>query len=132
MKRLTVVLVVLAAASSAAFCILCAPRVGGGRARARLVRREVSLGRVQAGELNGTRTVSPDRRHVAFVAKVAGGEAAYVDGRAGKTYPGVANDPLSEAGLGSPFTFSRDSRRGAYAANLSRARRPRRVVGDGI
>ena len=132
MKRLTFLLVALAAASSAAFCVLCAPTVKAKRAGVRLVTREVSLGRMQADELKGTRPVSPDRRRVAFVAKVAGGEAAYVDGVKGKTYPAVASDPLSEAGLGSPFTFSRDSRRVAYVANLSRERRPRRVVVDGI
>ena len=133
MKRLTVVLVALAAASSAAFCVLCAPKADAGRAGVRLVTREVSLGRVRAGELKGTRSVSPDRRRVAFVAKVRGGEAAYVDGAAGRTYPAVASDPLSEAGLGSPFTFSRDGSRVAYVAHLgtARARGPRRVVLDG-
>ena len=135
MKRLTFVLVVLAAAPSAAICVVRAPaRAEAGRAGVRLVTREVSLGRAAAGELKGTRAVSPDGRHVAFVAKVEGGEAAYVDGAAGKTYPAVASDPLSEAGPGSPFTFSRDGRRVAYVANLStdaRARGPRRVVADG-
>jgi hypothetical protein len=130
MKRLTFVLVVLAAASSAAFCVLCAPRVEARRPALRLVTREVSLGRVHAGELKGTRTVSPDRRHVAYVAKVEGGEAVYADGVAGKTYPAIASDPLSEAGTGSPFTYSRDGRRVAYVAHLgtARARGPRRVV----
>jgi len=131
MKRLTFVLVVLAAASSAAFCVVCVPTVEARRAGVRLVTREVALGREPAGELKGTRTVSRDRRHIAFVAKVAGGEAAYVDGVAGKTYPAVASDPLSEAGRGSPFTFSRDGRHAAYVANLSNARGPRRVVVDG-
>ena len=134
MKRLTFLLVALAAASSAAFCVLCAPTVKAKRAGVRLVTREVALGRVHADELKETRTVSPDRRHIAFVAKVEGGEAAYVDGVKGTTYPAVASDPLSEAGLGSPFTFSRDSRRVAYVVNLSkavRARGPRRVVVDG-
>lgn len=133
MKRLTFVLVALAAASSAAFCVLCAPAVEARRVSVRLVTREVSLGRVHAGELKGTRTVSPDGRHVAFVAKVEGGEAAYVDGVAGKTYPAVASDPLSEAGLGSPFTFSRGGGRAAYVVHLAgaRARGPRRVVIDG-
>lgn len=134
MKRLTRVLVAMAAASLAAFCVVCVPVVGARRAGVRLVTREVALGRAQAGELKGTRTVSRDRRHVAFVAKVAGGEAAYVDGVAGKTYPAVASDPLSEAGLGSPFTFSRDGGRAAYVVNLSNAARgrgPRRVVVDG-
>jgi hypothetical protein len=133
MKRLAFVLVVLAAALSAAFCVVCAPRVAARRAGVRLVTREVALGREQAGELKGTRTVSPDRRHVAFVAKVANGEAAYVDGVKGKTYPAVASDPLSEAGPGSPFTFSRGGGRVAYVAHLSdaRARGPRRVVVDG-
>jgi hypothetical protein len=132
MKGLTFVLVALAAASAAAFGVVCAPpRVAAGRPALRLVTREVALGREQAGELKRTRTVSPDRRHVAFVAKVAGGEAAYVDGVAGKTYPAVASDPLSEAGTGSPFTFSRDGRRVAYVVHLSHARGPRRVVVDG-
>jgi hypothetical protein len=134
MKRLTFVLVVLAVASSAAFCFVCAPRVAAGRADVRLVTREVSLGREQAGELQGTRAVSPDRRHVAFVAKVGGGEAAYVDGVGGKTYPSIANDPVSEAGTVNPFTFSRDGRRVGYVVGLSNApeaRGPRRVVLDG-
>lgn len=129
MKRLTAVLVALAAASPAAFCVQRAPKVEA--ARVRLVTREVSLGRAQAGELKGTRAVSPDRGHVAFVAKVAGGEAAYVDGRAGKTYPSIANDPISEAGTLYPFTFSRDGRHVAYVAHLSNGRAPRRVVVDG-
>jgi Tol biopolymer transport system component len=135
MKRLTFVLVVLAVAAAASLGVVCAPpRVEARRAGARLVTREVALGREQAGESKGTRTVSPDRRHVAFVAKVEGGEAAYVDGVAGQTYPSVASDPLSEAGPGSPFTFSRDGRRVAYVVHLSdaaRARGPRRVVVDG-
>jgi len=134
MKRQTLALLLLAAASSAAFCVLCVPaRAQAARAGVRLVTREAPLGREHAGELKGTRTVSPDRRRVAFVARVAGGEAAYVDGRAGKTYPAIASDPLSEAGLGSPFTFSRDGRRVAYVAHLgtARARGPRRVVVDG-
>lgn len=132
-KRQTFVLVVLAAASWAAFCVVCAPKVEARRAGVRLVTREVSLGREQVSELKGTRSVSPERRHVAFVAKIEGGEAAYVDGVKGKTYPAVASDPLSEAGLGSPFTFSRDGRRVAYVAHLSntKARGPRRVVVDG-
>jgi hypothetical protein len=130
LKRQTFLLVLLAAALSAAFCVVCAPRVGAKRAAVRLVTREVSLGRAHAGELKGTRTVSPDRRHVAYVAKVEGGEAAYVDGVAGKTYPSVASDPLSEAGLGSPFTFGREGARVAYVAHLKAAgpRGPRRVV----
>ena len=134
MKRLTFVLIVLAAASSAAFCVVCVPKVEAGRAGVRLVTREVPLGREQAGEMKRTRTVSPDHRHVAFMAKVEGGEAAYVDGVAGKTYPAVASDPLSESGPGSPFTFSRDGRHVAYVAHLSnaQARGPRRVVVDGV
>lgn len=137
MKRLNFVLVVLGVAAAATLCDVCAPsRVEARRAALRLVTREVSLGREHAGELKRTRTISPDRRRVAFVAKVEGGEAAYVDGVAGKTYPGVASDPLSEAGTGSPFTFSRDGRRVAYVAHLApasatRARGPRRVVVDG-
>lgn len=132
MKRLTVVFAVLAVASAAAFCVVCTPTVAAKRAGVRLSTREVALGRERPGELKETRTVSHDRRHVAYVAKVAGGEAAYVDGGAGKTYPAVASDPLSEAGLGSPFTFNRDGRRVAYVVNLSdaRARGPRRVVVD--
>jgi Tol biopolymer transport system component len=135
MKRLTFVLVVLAAASSAAFCVVCATRVEARRAGVRLVTREVTLGRAPAGGSKGAPWVSPDHRHVAFVAKVEGGEAAYVDGVAGKTYPAIASDPLSEAGRGCPFTFSRDGRRVAYVVNLSNAasaRGPRRVVVDGI
>src|ERR1044071_4918990 len=111
MKRLTVVLALLAAASSAAFCVQRAPKAEARRADVRLVTREVPLGRVPAGELKEMRTVSPDRRHVAVALKVGGGEVVYVHGRAGKTSPAVANDPISEAGLGKPFTFSRDGRR---------------------
>jgi hypothetical protein len=133
MKRLTFVLVVLAAASPAAFRVVSVPKVEAARAGVRLVTREVSLGRAQAGELNGTRAVSIDRRHVAFVAQVEGGEAAYVDGRAGKPYPSIANDPLSESGTVHPFTFSRDGGRVAYVVRLSNkaaADGPRRVVVD--
>ncbi|MBV8858975.1 MAG: PD40 domain-containing protein [Acidobacteria bacterium] len=131
MKRQTFVLVVLAAASSAALCVLCVPEVEAGRAGVRLVTREVPLGRVPAGEPKVRPWVSHDHRHVAFIAKVEGGEAAYVDGRAGKTYPSIASDPLSEAGTGNPFTFSRDGRHAAYVAQLSKDDRPRRVVLDG-
>lgn len=133
MKRQTPVLVLLAAASSAAFCVLRAPQVEARREGLRLVAREVSLGRVPAGAPGVKPWVSNDRRHLAFVAKVAGGEAACVDGRTGKTYPSIANDPLSESGTGNPFTFSRDGR-AAYVVSLSKgpsARGPRRVVLDG-
>jgi hypothetical protein len=138
MKRLSFVQTVPAVVAAALLCAVFAPpRAEATRRPAlRLVTREVSLGREHTGELKGTRTVSPDRRRVVFVAKVAGGEAVYVDGVAGKTYPAVASDPLSEAGLGSPFTFSPDGRRVAYVANFapasSRARGPRRVVVDGV
>ncbi|MET0647289.1 MAG: hypothetical protein ABW208_11755 [Pyrinomonadaceae bacterium] len=132
MKRQSFVLALLSVV--AALCFVCAELRAGaaGRAGVRLVTREVALGRVHAGELKRTRTTSPDRRRVAFVAKVVGGEAAYVDGRAGKTYPAVASDPLSEAGTGSPFTFSRDGQRVAYVAHLAAGRGPRRVVVDGV
>lgn len=133
-ERLTPLLVMLAAVAAAALCVVCAPPAEGRRPALRLVTREVSLGRAHAGELKGTRTVSPDRRHVAYVAKVRGGEAVYADGVAGKTYPAIASDPLSEAGTGSPFTYSRDGRRVAYVAHLgaAHARGPRRVVVDGV
>jgi hypothetical protein len=133
MKQPTFALLVLAAASSAAFCVPRAPKVEARRAGLRLVTREVSLGRAPEGGPRVGPWVSPDRKHVAYAAKVAGGEAAYVDGVAGKTYPAVASDPLSEAGPGSPFTFSRAGGRVAYVAHLgdARARGPRRVVVDG-
>ncbi|MBV9928461.1 MAG: hypothetical protein JOZ96_25825 [Acidobacteria bacterium] len=133
MKRQTLLLVALAAASSAAFCVLRAPCVEAKRGAVRLVTREVPLGREPAGGPKVRPWVSPDRRHVAYIAKAAGGEAAFVDGRMGKTYPAVANDPLSESGTGNPFTFSRDGR-AAYVADFSKdrsARGPRRVVLDG-
>ncbi|HEX8119287.1 MAG TPA: hypothetical protein VF521_18560, partial [Pyrinomonadaceae bacterium] len=113
------------------FCVL--PSVEAGRAGLRLNTREVSLGRAPSGGPKVKPWVSNDRRHLAFIAKVAGGEAAFVDGRTGKTYPAIANDPLSESGTGNPFTFSRDGRHAAYVVSLSNdpsARGPRRVVLD--
>lgn len=105
------------------------------RGGVRLVTREVPLGRAHPGELKDTRTLSPDRRHIAFVAKVPGGERVVFDGAAGKVYPMIANDPLSEAGTGSPITFSPDGRRYVYVAHLApagaQARGPRAVVVDG-
>lgn len=126
---------VLVAAILMSLTAAAPPRAQTPRRQAvRLVTREVSLGRDHPGELKGTRTLSPDHRHVAFVAKVAGGEAVYVDGVAGKTYPMIANDPLSEAGVGSPIVFSRDGSRAAYVADLSTAGTAgqRRVVADGV
>ena len=116
---------------SAAAQVTAPARKGG----VRVMTREVSLGRAHPGEMSETRSISPDRRRIAFVAKVAGGESVVVDGVAGKTYPMIANDPLSEAGLGSPITFSQDGRRVAYVAYLAppsaKARGSRRVVVDG-
>ncbi|HEX7174122.1 MAG TPA: hypothetical protein VF240_02395, partial [Pyrinomonadaceae bacterium] len=128
---------VVAVASALLFCAAqtTSPAPAKRRAQVRLLTREVSLGRIHPGELKETRTLSPDRRRIAFVAKVAGGEAVFVDGVAGKTYPSVENDPLSEAGPGSPITFSPDGRRVAYVAYVgpagTGARGPRLVVVDG-
>jgi Tol biopolymer transport system component len=86
------------------------------RASVRLVTREVSLGKVNAGEIAKTRTLSPDGRRVAFVAKVATGESVFVDGKPGKTYAQIARDPFSESGDSFPILFSPDSKRVACVA----------------
>jgi Tol biopolymer transport system component len=91
------------------------PPVGDSqRHSVELVTREVSLGKAHPGEIKKTRTLSPDRRHIAFVAKDAGGEFVVVDGVAGKKYAAITRDPISESGESFPIIFSPDSGRVSY------------------
>ena len=82
----------------------------------RLGEREVSLGRAHAGEIQYSAAHSPNRRRIAFAAKVNGGEAVFVDGVPGTTFTQIARYPLTEAGIQNQIIFSPDSRRVAYVA----------------
>ncbi len=82
----------------------------------RLVAREVSLGRKEPGEIQYSAALSPNRRRIAFAAKVNEGEAVFVDGVAGPAFTQIARYPLTEGGVQNQIIFSPDSRRVAYVA----------------
>ena len=82
----------------------------------RLITREVSLGKSQPGEVEYSRVISDDQKHIAFTVKTSGGEFVMVDGVAGKTYTSILRVPLTEAGVQQQIKFSPDGRRLRRAA----------------
>ena len=82
----------------------------------RLITREISLGKTQPGEVEYSRVISDDQKHIAFTVKTNGGEFVMVDGVAGKTYKSILRMPLTEAGVQQQINFSPDGRRVAYVA----------------
>ena len=82
--------------------------------------REEPLGQIQPGVMEDTLTVSPDRNHVACVARQGSKCSVLVDGAEGHSY-----DAIADAGL----VFSSDGGRFAYAA---RKGKEYVVVTDGI
>jgi hypothetical protein len=117
MKRPIVYWVFLFASITAAVCGNDDyDRVVAQRPAVRLVHEEVPLGRRQAGEVQYSWTISPNRRRIAFSAKVPSGEAVFVDGIPGGTYTEIARYPLTESGVQPQIIFSADSRRVAYVA----------------
>jgi len=85
-------------------------------AAVRLITREVSLGKSQPGEVEYSRVISDDQKHIAFTVKTSGGEFVMVDGVAGKTYTSILHLPLTEAGVQQQIKFSPDGLRVAYVA----------------
>ena len=85
-------------------------------AAVRLITREVSLGKSQPGEVEYSRVISDDQKHIAFTVKTSGGEFVMVDGVARKTYTSILRLPLTEAGVQQQIKFSPDGLRVAYVA----------------
>lgn len=82
----------------------------------RLITREVSLGKKHPGEVEYSRVISSDQKHLAYTVKTNQGEFVMLDGVAGKTYTSIPRLPLTEAGVTEQIKFSPDSRRVAYVA----------------
>jgi Tol biopolymer transport system component len=82
----------------------------------RLITREVSLGKSHPGEIEHSRVLSNDDKHIAYSVKTNDGEFVMVDGVAGKTYTSIPRYPLTEAGIQEQIKFSPDGRRVAYVA----------------
>jgi Tol biopolymer transport system component len=85
-------------------------------ATVRLITREVSLGKLQPGEVEYSRVISSDQKHIAYTVKTNDGEFVMVDGVAGKTYTSIPRVVLTEAGIKQQIEFSPDGRRVAYVA----------------
>lgn len=64
--------------------------------RVRLITREISLGKIQPGEVEYSRALSSDKKHIAYTVKTKDGEFVAVDGVARKTY---TNDPVAAVTL---------------------------------
>jgi hypothetical protein len=73
----------------------------------RLLTREVSLGRIRLGIIVESLTVSPDSKHLAYVARRGEKLFVVVDGKEGKEYDGIGAGTL---------IFSPDSKHLAYVA----------------
>lgn len=82
----------------------------------RLVTREFSLGKLQRGEIEYSRVISRDQKHIAYTVKTNEGEFVALDGVAGKTYTSIPRYQLTEAGVTEQIKFSPDGRRVAYVA----------------
>src|SRR5262245_62029260 len=93
-----------------------ATKPAGIPARVRLITREVSLGKSQPGEVEYSRVISSDQKHIAYTVKTNNGEFVMVDGVAGKTYTSIPRFPLTEAGVEQQIKFSPNGRRVAYVA----------------
>ena len=78
-----------------------------GTSDATLVTREVSLGKIDPGEIPDSLAVSPNNKRVAYVAKRGGKLLVTVDGVEGKEYDGIWVGSL---------VFSPDSERVVYGA----------------
>jgi Tol biopolymer transport system component len=86
------------------------------RATVRLITREVSLGKINPGEVKYSRAISGHQKHIAYTVKTNDGEFVMVDGIAGKTYTSIPRVALSEAGIKEQIRFSPDGLRVAYVA----------------
>ena len=73
--------------------------------------------------------VSPDGKHVAWTAKVKGGEAVFVDGKAGRAYAEILDPWPSNAAQPPAGIFF--SPKGGHVAYAARAGKKKRMVVDG-
>jgi Tol biopolymer transport system component len=96
-----------------------AAKPGHVTATVRLITREVSLGKINPGEVKYSRAISRDEKHIAYTVKTNDGEFVSVDGVAGKTYTSIPRVALSEAGIKGQIRFSPDGNRVAYVAGRS-------------
>jgi WD40 repeat protein len=90
---------------------------------------ETSLGKLPSNAVKHSTVISPDGKHLAYVATNPNGKRVVVDGVEGKLYPDIPEVRLSEAGRPAEIRFSPDSTRVAYVAS-----RDKRcfVVVDGV
>src|SRR5213079_2204751 len=86
------------------FLLLSLLAAGPNASAASLLTKEVSLGKVLPTAINETLVLSPDQKHVAYVALRAGKWMAVIDGHQGKPYDRIVG-----------LRFSPDSKRTAYA-----------------
>ncbi len=109
---------VCGAGALAVFLVACSRVVSAPEVT--LVTREVSLGKIHPGVIPESLAVSPDSKHVAYVARRGGKQLVVVDGVEGKEYDRIGQGTL---------VFSPDSKRVAYGA---RRGDKQLVVVDGV
>lgn len=85
--------------------------------KARLLTKEVSLGKLPPDAVKYSLVISPDGKHIAYVTRYDNGKRVVVDGVEGKLYPDIPEVRLSEAGRPAEIRFSPDSKRVAYVAS---------------
>jgi len=112
LKRCSVALV-----PSGAFILALSMGTVADDSSVKLAVTEISLGKLPSNAVKYSTVISPDGKHLAYVAKDPNGKRVVVDGVEGKLYPDIPEVPLSEAGRPVEIKFSPDSTRVAYVAS---------------
>ncbi|MGH9764861.1 MAG: TolB family protein, partial [Blastocatellia bacterium] len=109
-------------AAIATFTVALIPRAGFGRlsttaaALSKPSVTELSLGTIDQGWIDYSLAISPDGKHLAYVAKRENGRCVVLDGHAGRTYPDIPEQHLTERGRDPQIRFSPQGGHIAYVA----------------
>ena len=112
----------LVLAAIATFTLALIPRAGFGQlsttaaALSKPSVTEVSLGTIDPGWIDYSLAISPDGKHIAYAAKREKGKCVVLDGHAGRTYPEIPEQHLTERGRDPQIRFSSQGGHITYVA----------------